>query len=116
LFDGLVELKRLGQRPAMLEGVEAAGSQRRSLGEIRRRTTLEPRQVAAPIEGRDHCLEHFRAGVVDPDDPGPARTEEPLVATGCEHVAAKARKRIRLVPESVNAVDEEQDALRAPLV
>ena len=76
LADALVEAERLRQRPAVLEGVEAAG-RHGGAGRCPRR------------EGRDR-RRHRAPGVRPaPDEPGAARPEEPLVAARDEEVAAE---------------------------
>src|SRR5438552_5437453 len=77
------------ERPAILEGVEAA-----------RRHLPCPRHAlwsfAPPdgVEGRDARARDRPSGRVRPDQPGPARSEDPLVAAGDEHVAAQRGGRL----------------------
>ena len=91
--DPLVERERLGQRPAVLEVVVAAGG--------------EPRPALRPGERRDQLGE--RIPVAGPDDAGAARPEEPLVGAGRQEVAAELGQVDVDGAEAVHAVDAEQD-------
>ena len=104
--DRVVEAERLGERPAVLEGVEAAGRQARAVGDpggvapaARRRSSRRRRRTGSSA-GRARARGSFA-----PRDAGAARAVEPLVAAGGERVAAAARAAEPPGAEAVHAVD-----------
>ena len=95
LPDPPVQAKRLCKRPAVLEGMEAA---RREIAS--RRAAGRPGSSAPPRARR-------RSG---PHEPGPARPEEPLVATRDEEVNTERVDGLVLDAESVDAVEADEQA------
>ena len=111
--DRLVEAERLGKRPPVLEGVEPARRQPRAVGGTAGSTAGEPRSVAlAVVERRDDRPHELASPRPHPEDAGPTRAVQPLVAAGCERVAAQAPRRVGLGGQAVNAVDAHEHPVR----
>ncbi len=105
-------VERLGQRPPVLEGVEAAGSEcgaGRDLA-VPRDAALDPGDVGADVKRRDRRPERV-PGLDAPHQAGAPGAAEPLVAAGDEHVHRLDPDRLVLDAEGVHAVDREQHAV-----
>ena len=100
LADRLVEFERLGQRPAVLEGMEPAWRH------PRRGRHLGP-VPPHPIERGDGRGRHGPRRRSRAQDARPPGTEDPLVGAGGEHVAAERRDRLVFHAEAVHAVHAE---------
>ena len=105
----LVEAERLGERPAVLEGMESAGVMSGPGGvSVGARPSIHAKYARPSNEGivGAEPLPGMRAR---PDEPGAARTEQPLVAPGDEDVGAELDGRGVLDAEAVHPVDAQED-------
>ena len=78
----LVELERLGERPAVLERVEAARGHQRSRRRAGRARAAHPRAVRAGRRSSGSSGRGAPRRPARPHEPGAARAEQPLVAAG----------------------------------
>ena len=109
-----VQIEGLLQGPKMLKRLEAAGRHPATVVPASRRiASPHPRAESGVIgearHGRLHGIERLAA---EYRNTGAARPEQPLVASGHEHVAAEFVEGDILDPEPVNAVDAEKDMVR----
>src|SRR5581483_3814769 len=70
-----------------------------------------PGEERLGAEARDGAADERRSRIARPEDAGPARPEQPLVAARREEVAAELRRRLGFGAEAVHSVDAEQDAV-----
>ena len=87
----VVELERLGERPPVLEGVEAAGGHQRPGRDVRRAPDPQPGDVRAAVEGRNRRREALPRGRCRPHD---ARCRAGRRAT-CGSRRRRRRRRVR---------------------
>ena len=109
--DPHVQVERRRERPAVLERVEAAWGHQWAGRPVRRGVAVHPGHVRPPVEARDRRLEPAPGRRPSPEQPRPARAEEPLVATGREQVAAELDRRRLLHAERMHPIRAEQYAL-----